>query len=429
MPQLQTSTLDAFRGLDEASQRTALSRMSDEAKRTLLDQIEATPAQSTPQPAKPGFNDSRDTLEVANDQVQSYLEGTGLAHPVQTAKSLYEAAKDVFTGKGTAKAQQAVAGAVTAPIMAIPHALQGVSTALRGAAALALPNNVEAPTSGEFAQAAHSGGELLANAPAIASVEGLVGGARKAMGEGAAKLYQKGLQPSPRKFSPNEIDALIKTGLDNGLPISRSGVNKLDTLVNDLNTSIESDISSNASAPVSPAQVVKRLMDAKKKAGTQVNPASDLGAIDSAEAEFLAAHPDDISATRAQEIKKGTYAQLNSKQFGEVGSGSIEAQKALARGIKEELQTYFPEIQGKNAAEGALLELRPELEAAVNRLGNRRISVANVLNIMADPGITSRLAIMLHKAGVPAATIGNRISAIHRLALASSAVGHHEGER
>lgn len=39
MPQLQSSTLEAFRSLDETAQRAALGRMSDEAKRVLLDEI------------------------------------------------------------------------------------------------------------------------------------------------------------------------------------------------------------------------------------------------------------------------------------------------------------------------------------------------------------------------------------------------------
>src|SRR6185503_10681121 len=46
MPQLQTSTLDAFRNLDDAGKRAALGRMSEEAKRTLLAQIQEAPTQS-----------------------------------------------------------------------------------------------------------------------------------------------------------------------------------------------------------------------------------------------------------------------------------------------------------------------------------------------------------------------------------------------
>ena len=43
MPQLQSSTLAAFKALDETSQRSALGRMSDDAKRTLLSELQSTP--------------------------------------------------------------------------------------------------------------------------------------------------------------------------------------------------------------------------------------------------------------------------------------------------------------------------------------------------------------------------------------------------
>ncbi len=114
---------------------------------------------------------------------------------------------------------------------------------------------------------------------------------------------------------------------------------------------------------------------------------------------------------------------MSNKVYGEQQSGTIEAQKALAKGLKEELEGIFPEIKAKNAAEGKLLDLRPELEAAVNRLGNRRISIANALNVLADPAVTSRVAIYLNKIGIPTEVVQSRLATALK-ATVPAAVGN-----
>ncbi len=50
----------------------------------------------------------------------------------------------------------------------------------------------------------------------------------------------------------------------------------------------------------------------------------------------------------AQQIKQGTYQQLRDK-YGEMGSAQTEAQKAIARGLKEEIERAVPEVVGPNA--------------------------------------------------------------------------------
>jgi hypothetical protein len=69
----------------------------------------------------------------------------------------------------------------------------------------------------------------------------------------------------------------------------------------------------------------------------------------------LRKQPNDISTSDAQALKTGTYRQLKSKSYGEMKSATIESQKALTRGIKEELANQFPEIAKLNAKEGELL--------------------------------------------------------------------------
>jgi hypothetical protein len=63
----------------------------------------------------------------------------------------------------------------------------------------------------------------------------------------------------------------------------------------------------------------------------------------------------DISVQLAQDLKTGTYATL-SKKYGQLGSAETEAQKAIARGLKEKIADAVPGISGLNAEESKLID-------------------------------------------------------------------------
>jgi hypothetical protein len=106
---------------------------------------------------------------------------------------------------------------------------------------------------------------------------------------------------------------------------------------------------------------------------TQVNPEADLAAVQKAGEEFVRTQPKEIPALDAQAVKQGTYKQIGSKAYGELSSATKKSQKALARGIKEELADQFPEIVPKNTQEAKLFGLDDALETAVNRTRNHNL--------------------------------------------------------
>lgn len=282
----------------------------------------------------------------------------------------------------------------------------------------------QTPTAEETSEVAQMGGATVGGVMLGGGAAKALNAVRTRLPSVAEKLYQKGLQPSPRTYSAADIKALVKTGLKEELPITQTGLNKLDDLVNKLNASIEADIASNPNAPVSRGAVGRRMYGPTiQKARTQVNPTSDVKAVQSSVREFIQTQPSQIPAEAAQALKKGTYKQIYGKGEGELGTSAKNAQAQLARGLKEELETIFPEIKGKNLREGAVLDLRPELEAAINRLGNRRVSLPNVVNLLADPAVTSKLAIALNKMGVPPGVASLRIA---KLAGSSAAFRKQE---
>ena len=280
------------------------------------------------------------------------------------------------------------------------------------------------------------------------------------LGKTPEGAYESALKPST-VLSPTERAAAVQTGLEQGIPVSKAGVQKLGDLIDDFNQKIASTIQSDPNRPIDPNAVATRADQAKAKFAQQVNATGDLNAIDASRQQFLQEQgaPTDaeenvvgpappMSAADAQAMKQGTYRVLAGK-YGEQGSASVEAQKALARGLKEEIATQFPEIGSMNSAESKLLDLQPILERAVNRISNHQAigigtpvagvaaeamtgspgigRVAMVLKgVLDNPSVKSRLAIAVSKgAKIPIAQAVSRVdaysSSLGSAALASQA--------
>jgi hypothetical protein len=76
-----------------------------------------------------------------------------------------------------------------------------------------------------------------------------------------------------------------------------------------------------------------------------------------------------ITPQEAQSMKQTLYA-LNRKHYGELKGTIIEGNKAIARGLKEELVKQVPEIASLNAQDSARINLENILERAVKRTRN-----------------------------------------------------------
>lgn len=244
----------------------------------------------------------------------------------------------------------------------------------------------------------------------------------------ASSLYQSALKPSLRAGAPDPA-ALAETGLENKIPVSAAGVEKISGLIDNLNDSVKNTIASEPGKTVNAFDVADRLNKTAQKFQTQVNPAADLNAIRESGAEFLQNQPTEIPATQAQALKTGTYQQLSDRAYGELGSATIEAQKALARGLKEELVKQFPEIADLNAKESQLIDLDGAMQTAVRRIGNHQLfgigtplaaagakavsgssgvaATTGLLKAVLDnPVVKSKLAIAMNQASEGGITLG-----------------------
>lgn len=274
-----------------------------------------------------------------------------------------------------------------------------------------------------------AGGAIVgeAAAPAIAPIANAVkSGASRALllGKTPEAAYESALKPST-VLPQAQRAAIVKTGLKNELPVSTAGFEKLGDLIDDYNQKIKATIDADPTRPIDPNAVATRADVAKAKFANQVNAQPDLNAIEASKQQFLAeqgakpgipsqptglldaqgkpimsaAKPPtpapDMNAADAQTMKQGTYSVLRGK-FGEQGSAAVEAQKALARGLKEEIANQFPEISNLNATESRLLDLQPVLERAVNRISNHQaIGIGTPIVGAAAKAVTGKALIAL----------------------------------
>lgn len=371
----------------------------------------------------------------AMEAARGILEPFDLHNVPGLLSSVGSAMYDAATGKGTAKAEQMVKAAIMAPVQPVKNLVEGISE-------------------GDYDKAAYGAGGILSQTiPITEQAENLIKRAMPSVQPGTAEDIYKTALKAPTTMPVADVKAVVKTALTNEIPISEEGVQKLNTLVGKLNDAIDAKVKGSG-VTISPTAVASRLGDTADTMKQQVLPESDLAAVDSARQEFLRQHqqpgkpaippqptgvldaqgnpvmtngtpavpPKDIpiSAESAQSLKKGTYRQ-NAGKYGELSNAQSEAEKALARGLKEELANQIPELTDLNAKEGALLNLNDVLQRAVNRAANANkgrlgpmiamgvgrtltgsTSIGTAIGIMKsvldDPEVASKLAIAIDKA-------------------------------
>lgn len=238
---------------------------------------------------------------------------------------------------------------------------------------------------------------------------GAVGKLAAPVMEGAAKwLMQTSVNPILKDLKNGRAAKAIETLLDEGITATKGGMERLRGEISDLNYEIANKIKS-STADVDKYAVWSSVKQQLDKFTRQAAQEADTAKIQTVWHEFLN-HPmisgNTMPVQVAQELKQGTYKVL-SKKYGEAGSAETEAQKAIARGLKEEVATAVPEVAALNAQESKLLnalnvtERRVLLEANKNPNGLALLahSPATWAAFIADrsAAFKSLAAILLHK--------------------------------
>jgi len=251
------------------------------------------------------------------------------------------------------------------------------------------------------------------------------------LGKSPEAAYESALKPSTTLNQADRAN-IVQTGLQNSIPVSKSGLQNIGNLLDRYDQAVKDEIAADPTRQITTAPALRNLDSVRAKFANQVTPQSDLSEIQQVQSDFLnnpkiqpqgaGPGPASLNASDAQTMKQGTYQALGSKSYGEVKGASIEAQKALARGLKDEIANQFPEIGKLNAEQSKLLDLQPVLERAVNRTSNHQLIgigtpvagaaaqavtgsgpvgavVGALKGVLDNPMVKSRLAIAVSKGG------------------------------
>jgi len=233
---------------------------------------------------------------------------------------------------------------------------------------------------------------------------------------------------------PSEAAQAVDTLLNEGINVTRGGMEKMQGRIASLNNDIKAKIVG-SNAIVNKQAVAWRLQKVMDDFTKQVTPTSDIAQIQKAWDEFLD-HPllqgNDIPVQLAQELKQGTYKSLGDRAYGELKSAEIEAQKTLARGLKEEIAAAVPEVRKLNAEESKLLNTLSLVERRVLQEANKNpiglgwltTSPTKFAGWMADrsPLFKSLVARMLNTASeiVPKAATPGKVAGVSAKAYADA---------
>jgi hypothetical protein len=262
----------------------------------------------------------------------------------------------------------------------------------------------------------------------------------KGMEHLGAGIMQSALKPGLRTtlaaVKSGEVPPVVRTLLKEGVNVTPGGIDKLNAIITASNDTITEALNSlptkaGTANAILPSAVAERLGPVMKQFANQVNPEGDLNAIESVGKEFMRTSGPTLSATEAQALKQGTYKALKDQAYGTVKGSAIEAQKALARGLKEEVaaeaERHGIDITTPNLREGAAITARDAVAKRVAMVGNRdpaglawlAHNPTTFLLALAErsPIVKSYLARGLYSAaanaaGVPTAAIRTAIAAV-----------------
>jgi hypothetical protein len=227
---------------------------------------------------------------------------------------------------------------------------------------------------------------------------GKIPGVKSGADHMAKRMYQGGLKPPPGTYSAKEVTDMVDKGLNDGIPVSGSGLNKTRGKIDSINQQVAGTIKEGAEQgktvdPVRAASQTERSMEAFKTVDpadqapivgvrdrfldknstkapyTKVSPGIDEpGYV--AVGEGSTSVPKSIPVDEAQRLKQNTYRDIR-ESYGEQASGIREAKKDIARGIKDQIYEHFPQLKELGREEKVLIDLENTLERYSNRHGNR----------------------------------------------------------
>ena len=333
---------------------------------------------------------------------------------------------------------------------AVSSATKGLGLLVRMGAEGLAAGGVSALQSGGNPGATVAGTVAGAAGPAVGAALGAAGGAI-ANSRIPQKLYQSALKPTWSMVKKEGL-GMLDTGIKNQIPVSAEGLGMVEGRINDIRKQISQGIEAHAAngRTVDTSEVLKSLDGLEDFYKNTAAPQEALDTIQGIRDQFQEYHGKTIPLDQAQQIKINTYQELKNS-YGQMASAKVEGLKQVARGLKEQISSVFPEISDLNGEQSKLLDLDNALYRSVWRIENHQMmgigsplaaSAGHALMggpgaaaaftgklLLDDPTLKSKLAIGLSKMGVQNAPdlVSMRLAALKgSIEKAASSLASHD---
>lgn len=204
----------------------------------------------------------------------------------------------------------------------------------------------------------------------------------------ANALMQMAIKPEKADRLSGAAGKATQTMLDEGINATRGGMEKAGALVDKLHKGVESQIAASTTAvPIAP--IAEKYLAQYEKALSQANSAEDVAAVQKVWSDFIKnpaiAGSDSMTSQMAHLLKRGTQQAVGAKAYGEAGTTATEAQKGIARYLREGVGEANPQVLEPLKREAALMNVR---DVAMNRVlakGNNNLLSLGALRIGDNP--------------------------------------------
>lgn len=225
-------------------------------------------------------------------------------------------------------------------------------------------------------------GEGAVQGATDAGISGAVQGAL----EGAGGLVAKGLKAAaprimqgvlkPTQTLRNEFPTIAKDAVASGISLSEKGLAKAGKLIGQRTQQVTDAIANaTGAAPIAMQDVLSAVQPVAQKVAQEPLRAGKLSQLSELGGQALKENPNPIPLLDAQAMKQAAQ-RIASEGYAKVAKGAdintvpLDFNMALARGLREQIESRVPEVAGLNAQTQNLIGVERAVEQALGRIGN-----------------------------------------------------------
>jgi hypothetical protein len=176
-----------------------------------------------------------------------------------------------------------------------------------------------------------------------------------------------------KKVSDADKTAIARTALDESIPLSRAGLEKVQDLKHVLGKEIDAKVQElqKSGQAIRTEFLLSDIQGVMDNAGLMVPPQTRT--VQRIIEQTMEGLPEVLTPSQIQKLKRNLQNRV-AEQYGKTSTPTVQVQKNIARQARIELEQAIPEIAGMNANEATLIKLARAMDEALQRIGNRDLS-------------------------------------------------------